>query len=118
MRLRIVAALAVLAVCTGIGWRFGADQVQDRWTAADLARERAAATLHAQQVRLQAVQADAFEAERQRLRLTLTKARHDQSAALQAPIDCAGPALRLADVPVPSAALDGLRRAGARSPAD
>lgn len=115
MSLRIVAALAV---CTGLGWRFGADQVQARWTAADLARERAAATLYAQQVRLQADQADAYEAERQRLRLTLNGARHDQTVALQAPIDCTAPALRLADVPVPSAALDGLRRAGARSPAD
>lgn len=120
MSLRFAAALAVLAVCAGLGWRFGADQVQARWAAADLARERAAATLHAQQVRLQAVQADAFEAERTRLRLTLTEARHALQTTLQAPIHCPGepsapgqqlPALRLADVPVPHGVFDSLRRA-------
>lgn len=113
MGLRPTLALAALLASAAGGWHLGAGQVQARWTEADLQRERAATTLHAQQVRLQADQADAHEAERQRLRLTLTEARHDQTAALQSTVACTGPALRLADVPVPAAALDGLRRAGA-----
>lgn len=110
---RLAFMLAALLASAAGGWHLGAGQVQARWTEADLQRERAATTLHAQQIRHQAEQADAFEAERQRLRLTLTEARHDQTTALQSPVDCTGPALRLADVPVPAAALDGLRRAGA-----
>lgn len=113
MHLRVALLAGALLASAAGGWHLGAGQVQARWTEADLQRERAATTLHAQQIRHQAEQADAFEAERQRLRLTLTEARHDQTAALQSPVDCTGPALRLADVPVPAAALDGLRRAGA-----
>lgn len=118
MYLRVALLAGALLASAAGGWHLGAGQVQARWTEADLQRERAATTLHAQQIRHQADQAAAFEAERQRLRLTLSEVRHDQTDALQAPIDCTGPALRLADVPVPAAVLDGLRRAGACSPAD
>jgi hypothetical protein len=114
---RLIAAGTLLAVASATAWHTSARLVRGEWAAADLARERAATTLHAQEVRRQSMQAEAYEASRQQIRLQLTKATDDLHLALQQPLNCK-PGQALADLPVPSAVLDSLRNAGASQPND
>lgn len=117
MQLRLILSLLALAAALATAWQVSAHLVRGEWAAADLARERAATTLHAQEVRRQAVQAESFEVSRQQIRTQLHKAADDLREALQQPSSCK-PGQALANIPVPASVLDSLRNAGASQPAD
>lgn len=114
----IIAGLAVAAVLAGT-WHLSARLVRADWAAADLARERAATVLHAQHTRQAAMAADRSEAQRSAIRARAAKLLPEVRNELLAPIPCvAGAFAPLADLPIPAAVLDRLRRAGADFPAD
>lgn len=111
---RLLVLAAVQAAALALAWHLGAGRVQGQWDAAELQRERAIATLGAQEARRQNQAAAEYAAQAQQIRaaaaLALPEVRHE----LQRPISCpAGGILPLADLPVPAAVLDQLRHAGA-----
>jgi len=114
----IIAGLAAAAVLAGT-WHLSARLVHADWAAADLARERAATVLHAQHIRQAAMASDRSEAERSAIRARAAELLAEVSDDLQAPIQCVpGASAPLADLVLPAAVLDRLRRAGADIPSD
>lgn len=110
---RLIVAGLVLAAALATSWQLGARGVRGEWAAADLQRERAAQVLEAQARRQAAMAADRYEAQAQRLRAQAVTALPEVRHALQHPIPCLGAASTpLADLRIPAAVLDGLRRAG------
>jgi len=116
-QLSLALRLALLGGALTAGWWLGAGRVQARWDAAELQRERAVATLGAQEARRQHQVAAEYEAQAQRIRaqavIALPEVRNALHAPICAPAGASAPELLLADVPVPAAVLDGLRAAGA-----
>lgn len=106
--------LAILAGALAAGWWLGAGRVQARWDAAELQRERAVATLGAQEARRQHQVAAKYEAQAARLRATAAQYLPDFREALHAPISCpAGAELDLATLPVPDRVLERLQHVSA-----
>lgn len=113
---KLLAAAGVAGLLWAHGRHVGVAAVQTRWDAAELQRERAIQMQEAQQRRQAQNAGMAYEQERTRLR-----ALADSNAGRQALLDTLQqPACRaagdhdapnLADLPIPSAAIDRLRRA-------
>lgn len=112
--IRLLLAVAVAASALAFGWWLGAGRVQGKWDAAELQRERGAQVLLAQDRRRVADQAGQFEAQRAALQARATSLSLEPRYELQGPVPCAaGASAVLGDLPVPAAAVDRLRRAGA-----
>lgn len=114
--LRLLAGLSLICSAGALGWWLGTGHVQGRWDAAELQRERAVATLGAQERRRQAAVSEQHEAERREIRARLPALTQELRHELQAPITCpptGQPPLELGAVPVPGSVVDRLRRAGA-----
>lgn len=110
----IALRLAVLGGALATGWWLGAGRVQARWDAAELQRERAVATLAAQEARRQNHEAAVYAAQAARLRATAAQSLPDFREALHAPISCPASAeLDLATLPVPAGVLERLQHVGA-----
>lgn len=114
-------ALLAAALVTGGAWLHGrstgADGVQARWDAAEVQRERAIQAQEAQQRRRASAASTSYQTGAAARAKAQHSLRDDITAALSIPA-CpqeAPDALQLADLPVPAAALDRLRRAGADS---
>lgn len=111
---RLLILAAVQAAAFALAWRLGAGRVQGQWDAAELQRERAIATLGAQEARRQHQTAAEYAAQAQKIRAAAAQTSAEVRYELQRPISCpAGGTVPLADLPVPAAVLDQLRRAGA-----
>lgn len=114
-------ALLLLGLLAGVWWHgrsTGADSVQARWDADTLARERAQQAQEAAQRRRAHEASSAYQDQAGKRSRANESLRADLDAALNTPA-CpkeAPHALVLADLPVPAAALDRLRRAGADDP--
>lgn len=109
--------LAILALLAGVWWHgrsTGADSVQARWDADALAQERAAAAQEAAQRRRAHQASTDYQAGAAKRAQAGQSLRADLDAALSTPA-CPKEAAHatLADVVVPAAAIDRLRRAGA-----
>lgn len=113
---RLLIGVAAIGGSAALGWWLGAGRVQGRWDAAELQRERAVATLGAQERRRQAGESERHEAERSQILARLPTITQELRHELHTPIICPPvdqPALELGAVPVPGAVVDRLRRAGA-----
>lgn len=115
-------AAAGVALATAWGWHAhavhqarvqGRAEVQARWDAAELARERQANVDAARRAEQSIAAAAAHEAARAAIARNLTEARHDLRNALSAPISCppGQSGMEVGDVLLPAAVLDGVRRA-------
>lgn len=114
----IAAALALLALLGGVLYlqhherAIGAAQCEAKTAQDDAARARAAAEQHAANEHAGAVASQSYQAAAAVIASRQPETRHAIQTALSAPIVCpAGPAPALADLVLPAAALDGLRRA-------
>lgn len=117
IQLRLLAALVALVATGAIGWRAGSAHVHGQWADADLARERAAQTLAANDRRRAGDAAAEFEAQAATRRAAAATLLPEVRHALQQPISCpAGQSQPLADVPVPADVTAGLRRAAGDDP--
>jgi hypothetical protein len=109
--------LALALVLAGIwfhGHRTGSAGVQADWDAAELQRERAIQAAEASQRRQAYTAGERYEATRAALQAQANAARAGLSEALKRPICTAtedAHAPQLADLPIPSAAVDRLRAA-------
>lgn len=114
---RAAAVLLLLAVAWVHGQRTGAARVRADWQADTLARERASAAAEAAQRRQAHAAGERYEAQRAALQAQATQARAALRDALQRPICPAAAgdshAPTLADLPIPAAAVERLRHAGA-----
>lgn len=111
---KLAAAALLLAGCWWHGHRTGAGGVQADWTASELARERATQIHEAQQRRTAHAAGERYEAQRAAIAAQATQARAELRKALSAPICPAAEdshAPTLADLLVPTAAVDRLRDA-------
>ncbi len=111
----------VVALLAGVWWHgrsTGADSVQARWDADTVARERAQQAQEAAQRRRAHDASSSYQAQAGKRAKAVQSLRADLNAALET-IACPKDApneLSLADLPLPAAALDRLRRAGADDP--
>lgn len=119
---RILAIALAVLVAFAAGWGVATRAAARDLLQSQLVAERGARVLAAQEVRRQNHVAAQYEAQAQRIRAqastALPEVRNALYAPICAPVGASAPALVLADVPVPAAVLDGLRRAGADSRPD
>jgi len=114
LAIRLIIAAAVLASALFAGWRLGDHLVRGEWAAANLAAERAEAERRDKNRDRAVVNAAAFEAQRQKITANQAEVSNDlrkSLAAASCPVGAAS--TPLADLPVPAAVVDSLRRAGA-----
>lgn len=124
MSARLAAVLIALGLLAGVwlyGRHVGALEVRAEWQAEkDADREAAEALREANRLRAMAASRD-FEASRQRLVAQAEAARSALRRDLQVPVACStgdAHALKLADLPIPAAAVGRLRdAAGQGAPA-
>lgn len=106
------AILAGALACGGIvTWRTATGVERAKWQAIELRRQQADADTRREDARMSWAASAEFEALRAQQARRAPQIAKEVRDALQAPIAC--PAGTLADVLVPAAAVDGLRRAGA-----
>jgi hypothetical protein len=115
--------LLAAALATAGGWHLhqlhqarkgGRAEIQARWDAAELERVRQAGVERLRRMERATEESAAHAAARAAIARTLTETRDALRYALQTPISCPGGAdMPLADVRLPAAALDSVRRAGA-----
>ena len=110
---------AILALLAGVWWHgrsSGANAVQARWDADTIATERAQQAQEAAQRRRATAASTDYQAKAARRAASNDSIRADLGASLSVtacPKEANHVPLQLADLPIPGAALDRLRRAGA-----
>lgn len=111
--------LLILALLAGVWWHgrsSGADAVQARWDADTIATERAQQAQEAAQRRRATAASADYQAKAARRAASNDSIRADLGASLAVtacPKEPNHEPMQLADLPIPGAALDRLRRAGA-----
>ncbi len=116
---KLLALVLLLIAAGGTGWHYGIKTESNRRDAADLVRERAAEAIRNESQRMANRAASGFEAQRRAIEVRHASVSTALRNALSAPISCpAAAAAALADLRIPAAVVDSLRRAGADPGAD
>lgn len=117
MSLRLIVIGAVALAGLAGSWWLGAEHVQAKWDASELASERGRAILASRVRRTMQEESMTRERDRAASRAQLEEALNGLDASMRTPVRCPSSGeLEFGAVPVPGDVLDRLRRAGNLSP--